>query len=162
MLLDLPCTLFSMTTAGQPLFASIAQHLRFNPAMEALADQVVAGIMHAAADIPVSTGSRDAGSFEGFNGLHLRIEKDAADWTNILGGVEAFWNLYKAQMVAAGFEGSRLPLYVASGLLSYNTSSSQLEDLQKRYVHNHAPPVLKWCELLKEKIRNGNEAKVQT
>jgi hypothetical protein len=133
MLLDLPCTLFSITTADQPLFASIAQHLRFNPAMEALADQVVAGMVRAAVGAgPPGSSSSSSSDFEGFNGLHLRMEKDATDWSNILGGIEAYWNLYKAQMVAAGFKGSRLPLYVASGLLSYNTSRSQLEDLQRR------------------------------
>ena len=30
-----------------------------------------------------------------FNGVHLRMEKDAADWATIMGGPERYWARYK-------------------------------------------------------------------
>jgi hypothetical protein len=68
-----------------------------------------------------------------FNGIHLRIERDAADWTSIMGGHEAFWALYLRAAAAAGL-GRRLPLYIASGILSYRDVDHQLEDVQRRYA----------------------------
>ena len=50
----------------------VARTLFFAPLLTGLADQVVAG-MKAAGAAP-------------FNSLHLRIEKDAKDWSTIMGG----------------------------------------------------------------------------
>jgi hypothetical protein len=57
-----------------------------------------------------------------FNGVHLRIEADARDWEEILGGRAALWGGYLAAARAAGFD-ARTPLYVASGLLTYGASA---------------------------------------
>ena len=50
----------------------VARTLFFAPLLTGMADQIVAG-MTAAAVAP-------------FNSLHLRIEKDAKDWSTIMGG----------------------------------------------------------------------------
>ena len=50
----------------------VARTLSFAPLLTGLADQIVAG-MKAAGMAP-------------FNSLHLRIEKDAKDWSTIMGG----------------------------------------------------------------------------
>ena len=50
----------------------VARTLFFAPLLTGLADQIVAG-MTAAGMAP-------------FNSLHLRIEKDAKDWSTIMGG----------------------------------------------------------------------------
>ena len=53
-----------------------------------------------------------------FNGAHLRMEKDAKDWVDVVGGAETYWARYKATMRKAGFATEKpLPLYIASGLL---------------------------------------------
>jgi hypothetical protein len=67
-----------------------------------------------------------------FNGIHLRIERDAADWTSIMGGHEAFWRLYLEAAAAAGL-GPGVPLYIASGILSYSDADNQLQDVQRRW-----------------------------
>jgi hypothetical protein len=54
--------------------------------------------------------------FTGFNGVHLRMEKDASDWTMLMGGRARLWQRYKQSMRMAGFD-DQTPLYVASGLL---------------------------------------------
>lgn len=51
-----------------------------------------------------------------FNGVHMRMEKDAADWAIIMGGRQRLWQLYKEAMTRAGLDPGT-PLYIASGLL---------------------------------------------
>ncbi|EFN52272.1 hypothetical protein CHLNCDRAFT_139199 [Chlorella variabilis] len=73
LLLELPCTFFSLHTASiLPVVSQVASTLHFNPALEYLADRVVAYMTR--------DGRRT------FNGAHLRVEKDAMEWISILGG----------------------------------------------------------------------------
>lgn len=51
----------------------MAHSLVFAPAMRALADRVIAAMAAAAPE---------------YNAVHLRIEKDARDWSQIMGGPE--------------------------------------------------------------------------
>ncbi len=51
-----------------------ARSLRLPPGIVALGDKVVNGIAQA------NAGERD------FNGIHLRLESDSRDWSEILGG----------------------------------------------------------------------------
>lgn len=51
----------------------VARSLEFAPAIERMADRIVDKI---------------AKSAHGFNAVHLRIEKDARDWSQIMGGPE--------------------------------------------------------------------------
>lgn len=69
---------------------------------QALAEKVVQGIVRQGKPV--------------FNGVHMRMEKDAADWAIIMGGRDRLWQLYKKSMSRAGLDPST-PLYVASGLL---------------------------------------------
>jgi hypothetical protein len=69
---------------------------------QALAEKVVKGIVHHGKPV--------------FNGVHMRMEKDAVDWAIIMGGRDRLWQLYKESMSRAGLDPST-PLYVASGLL---------------------------------------------
>lgn len=46
------------------------------PAMRALADRVMAGI----------SGGAGSGARKEYNAVHLRLEKDARDWSAIMGG----------------------------------------------------------------------------
>jgi hypothetical protein len=82
--------------------------------LQALADKVMKGI-------DKQEGSSD------FNGVHLRMEPDAADWSMILGGKEHYWETYLQAMVDARFS-KDTPLYVASGLL---TGISDINDKSK-------------------------------
>ncbi|RMZ53967.1 hypothetical protein APUTEX25_002544 [Auxenochlorella protothecoides] len=108
LVLDLPCTFFALRTARIPALATrVAALLPFNAALEALAARTVAAM--AAAGVPA------------FNGVHLRVEKDAGDWTIIMGGVGRMWHLYTQTMRRAGLD-ARTPLYVATGLLTYGAS----------------------------------------
>jgi hypothetical protein len=72
--------------------------------LQALADKVMKGIAK-------QEGSSD------FNGVHLRMEPDAADWSMILGGEEQYRETYLQAMADARFS-EDTPLYVASGLLT--------------------------------------------
>ena len=50
----------------------VARMLFFNPLLTRLADEIVAGMA--------------AAGVKAYNSLHLRIEKDARDWSAIMGG----------------------------------------------------------------------------
>lgn len=50
----------------------VAKSLRFSPEIAAMADRIVEAVTEGGA-VP-------------FNGVHLRIEKDARDWAAIMGG----------------------------------------------------------------------------
>lgn len=107
--LDMPCTFFAARTArALPLATQVARALPFSREVEALATRTVAALAvrgHVA-----------------FNGVHLRIEKDAGDWSIIMGGAGRIWHIYCETMRKAGINAT-LPLYVATGLLSYGATS---------------------------------------
>jgi hypothetical protein len=106
------------------------------PVLQALADKVVTKI------------AEENGSGE-FNGVHLRMERDAMDWAMILGGRNRYWALYRSSMSMAHFS-KDTPLFVASGLLKGSTNINALDDaaegeswsvkqmkqLAKEIVHN--------------------------
>jgi hypothetical protein len=81
--------------------------------LQALADKVVAGI------------AGESGSSE-FNGVHLRMERDAMDWAMILGGRNRYWALYRSSMSMAHFS-KNTPLFVASGLLKGSTNINAVD-----------------------------------
>ena len=89
----------------------MARSLQFAPELHALADRVVEG---------VTEGGRHP-----FNGVHLRIEKDACDWAAIMGGQQVVWQGYISTMREVGFN-STTRIYVASGMLSYGASGGRL------------------------------------
>jgi len=116
--LSLPCTFFSiMTVTCIGDAEGIASILRFNSTVEKIADDVVARI-------------RGAHQNASFNGLHLRMEKDAVDWLNMYGGSDAFMQEYISAMQRAGLN-KHHDLYIASGLLSY-ASKQELEQLNSQ------------------------------
>ena len=61
-----------------PVVTDVARSLTFAPAVRALAERVVASISAAGAG---GTAVRRE-----FNAAHLRLEKDARDWSAIMGG----------------------------------------------------------------------------
>lgn len=65
-----------------PVVSQVASTLQFNPSLEYLADRVASYITR--------NGRRR------FNGAHLRVEKDAAEWFIILGGPEVRLALLRA------------------------------------------------------------------
>lgn len=60
------------------MVTDVARSLTFAPAVRALADRVVAGISAA--------GGGGGAVRREFNAAHLRLEKDARDWSAIMGG----------------------------------------------------------------------------
>ena len=66
-----------------------------------------------------------------FNGVHLRIEKDAGEWARILGGRAVVQRRYRAAMRRAQFD-ARTPLYVASALLTYEGGVEDLKTARRR------------------------------
>jgi hypothetical protein len=79
MLADLPCNLFSVildSPGADRVIESVARSLAFAPSLERLADKVRAGLG------------------EAYNGLHLRLEKDAKDWATLSGGMKSLEYLY--------------------------------------------------------------------
>ena len=59
---------------------------RFNPHLQSLARKVAAAIR------------QQEGEHGTFNGVHLRIEEDATDWINVLGGRHKYWDLYQIEV----------------------------------------------------------------
>ncbi|CAL8465889.1 g5425 [Coccomyxa elongata] len=103
-ILDLPCTFFMLRTRRIiPIVSQIATSLDFSPFVKSLARQVLS--------MMAIKGAKK------FNGVHLRIESDARDWAVIMGGEGAIWDLYR-KAVQKTFDAGT-PLYVASGLLTY-------------------------------------------
>lgn len=111
-LLDLPCTLFSLKFSDLQPAATVARHLKFSSKIEAIAEMVLQGVTR-------------HGSVA-FNGLHLRIEEDATDWQAIFGGNGQYWHLYLEQCKRAGFS-PHMPIYVATGVVSYQGKSKMAE-----------------------------------
>lgn len=75
------CTEDSTQTCARsslPVVTDVARSLTFAPAVRALAEHVIAGI---------SAGGAGGGAARReFNAAHLRLEKDARDWSAIMGG----------------------------------------------------------------------------
>ncbi|KAI7838016.1 hypothetical protein COHA_008197 [Chlorella ohadii] len=106
--LDLPCSFFSLRSLSNlPMVTEVARSLAFAPRLHAMADRVVAALT-------------DGGRLP-FNGVHLRVEKDARDWASIMGGTQVVWSGYLKTMRAVGFNSSTR-LYAASGMLTYGAS----------------------------------------
>lgn len=54
----------------------VARSLTFAPAVRVLADRVIASM----------SGSAGSGMYKEYNAVHLRLEKDARDWSVMMGG----------------------------------------------------------------------------
>lgn len=107
--LDLPCSFFMLRTLSDlRLVSRVARSLTFAPRLHELADRIVDGLT--------------AGGTRAFNGVHLRIEKDARDWAMIMGGSQVVWHSYVRTMDALGLNATT-PLYAASGMLTYGAST---------------------------------------
>lgn len=78
-----------------PVVTEVARSLAFSPRLHALADRVVEGVT-------------DGGRLP-FNGVHLRVEKDARDWASIMGGQQVGGD------AAGGAAGRRWVLQQAGG-----------------------------------------------
>lgn len=71
--------------------------------------------------------------------MHLRIEKDAGAWAQILGGRHIVEARYRAAMREAGFSGNTV-LYIASALLTYKGGPAELKQVQLPAVTDtHTP-----------------------
>lgn len=107
--LDLPCSFYSLRTLSNlRVVTEVAKSLEFSPQMHALAQRVIEGM--------TESGLHD------YNGVHLRIEKDARDWALIMGGQQVVWHGYIKTMTSVGMDSSTR-LYVASGMLTYGAST---------------------------------------
>ncbi|EFN51509.1 hypothetical protein CHLNCDRAFT_140196 [Chlorella variabilis] len=121
--LDMPCSFFSLRSLSNlPVVTEVAKSLVFAPELLAMADRIVDAMTE--------------GSAQPFNGLHLRIEKDARDWATIMGGQQAsclrvVWKGYISTMRSVGFN-STTRIYVASGMLTYGASVEM--DRTKNYL----------------------------
>ena len=101
---DLPVTLFMLKNSNNlDLVSKVASKIYFAPAVHQLADKVLDGIAKLAPD---------------FNGAHLRVEADAMDWAQSMGGVDVYWGEFLKAMRTGGFDQSS-PVYIATGLLTY-------------------------------------------
>eukprot|EP00887_Chlorella_sp_A99_P002549 scaffold6.g2549.t1 len=108
LVLDLPCSFFMLRSLSSlRVVTEVAKSLHFAPPLLALADRIVEG-MTAGGQLP-------------YNGVHLRIEKDARDWAMIMGGQQVVWHGYIKTMRQVGFDNATR-LYVASGMLTYGAS----------------------------------------
>lgn len=92
-----------------PVVSEVAKSLLFAPELHALAKRIV--------DVLTEGGTQP------FNGLHLRVEKDARDWATIMGGQQVVWSGYISTMRGVGFN-STTRIYVASGMLTYGASGA--------------------------------------
>lgn len=144
----------------------VARALRFAPALEALADTVIAGILATgvagclqmqlmylqllpcctlqlaaccAARCPLRCAQTRTAGVRAFNGLHLRIERDAADWTRIMGGHEAFWGRYLEAAAGAQLDWST-PLYLATVSSAVEGSMRQQSRLRTAPSSTNPPP----------------------
>lgn len=87
----------------------------------------------------VIRGMRGAG-ITSYNGAHLRLERDAADWARALGGMDKYLASYKKAFSAAGFS-KQTDLYVASGLLSYGAGDDMKRTLAFLAPHSKSVQV---------------------
>lgn len=100
--LDTP---FVMLASGPvSIVHPVLNNMPFAPYLQKLAKKAVDNLER-------QTGSRS------FNGLHLRVEKDAVVLYERMGGQEAVWAMYDEGLQRIGINRSE-PLYVASGVLT--------------------------------------------
>lgn len=126
LILDLPCTFFSTQTEDiLPLTAVIAETMEFPPNLIKLADKIREVMTH-------------HGKIS-YNGVHLRVEKDATDWMLIMGGPGAVWHKYVRLMGDMGMNQSQA-LYVASGLASAKDETNW--ELAQGLLLQHASHIL--------------------
>lgn len=112
--LDLPCPFLAISTLTCLEEAqSAAVSLKFNRHLVELAHKVIDGMR--------------AKSIFNYTGAHLRLEKDAKDWAQVLGGMDKYMQMYAQCFAVMNYDISQ-PMYVASGLLSYN-ASKEMEEL---------------------------------
>ncbi|KAL0049810.1 hypothetical protein WJX82_010329 [Trebouxia sp. C0006] len=106
--LDMPCTFFMLRSLSNlRVVTEVARSLEFSDQVANLADRVIHGM---------TMGGKNE-----YNAVHLRIEKDARDWSQIMGGEQVVWRGYVQSMLQASFT-SDLVLYAASGLLTYGAN----------------------------------------
>lgn len=117
LMLVLPCMLFGLRSLDSPLMTEIARNLHFAPHLVDIADKIITGMKK-------KTGSSS------FNGLHLRLEADAAAWIRLVGGEEFFWETHFEAMTNATFT-TEQPLYVASGIFDDVISDSNQRWVEK-------------------------------
>jgi hypothetical protein len=91
-LVDLPCTFFSIQTKLLPAASIVARHFVFSQRISSLAGLVIERIWLDSGGPSRGVGGPLAGNV--YNGIHLRMEADAADWATILGGPQALLQLY--------------------------------------------------------------------
>ncbi len=89
-----------------------------------------------------------------YNGVHLRIEKDAGEWARILGGLEVVRRRYREAMREARFD-RNTPLYVASALLTYEGGVEELREVRAR-----SPKLRRLSDLCCRASRNKTHALV--
>lgn len=89
-----------------------------------------------------------------YNGVHLRIEKDAGEWARILGGLEVVRRRYREAMREARFD-RNTPLYVASALLTYEGGVEELREVRAR-----SPKLRRLSALCCRASRNNTHAPI--
>ena len=129
---DLQLPLYSLTIKGLPQARAALRQLDFAPSLRALADKVVQRMVQ---------GGHIA-SERAFNGLHLRAEKDMTQAHDMAGGLKAFLAGTYSTCKEAGLNTS-VPLYVASGLLSYESKDSKAwKGVESELLRSYASKVL--------------------
>ena len=83
-----PCA----TCSALPIVSEVAMSLSFAARLQTMADRIIDTIS-------------DHGATP-FNGVHLRVEKDARDWATIMGGTHNIWKGYMTTMHALEFNSS--------------------------------------------------------
>eukprot|EP01024_Parvocaulis_polyphysoides_P030102 TRINITY_DN2734_c2_g1_i1.p1 TRINITY_DN2734_c2_g1~~TRINITY_DN2734_c2_g1_i1.p1 ORF type:complete len:550 (-),score=34.20 TRINITY_DN2734_c2_g1_i1:2-1651(-) len=105
---DLPCTFFALRTpTALPLVSEVVNSLKFSPRIRNLADQLIQKLR------------KEWGQF---NGVHLRVERDAEDWMTAVGGWSRYIDYYLYTMINVGFS-ERNGLFLATGLLTYGDTA---------------------------------------
>jgi hypothetical protein len=87
--LDMPCTLYSLRTKQLPTASIIARNLQFNPVLQQYADRIVKAMW-----LEVAGPARGLGKGSIFNGVHLRLEADSQEWLTQLGGEDKLLQAY--------------------------------------------------------------------
>lgn len=106
--IDLPCTFFSLRSVSSlRIVSEVARSLEFPKLLHAMAQRIIDGM--------TQHGTHS------YNGVHLRVEKDAKDWAMIMGGPQIVWLGYIKTMRETHFNATER-IYVASGLMTYGAS----------------------------------------
>lgn len=100
----------------------------------------------------VIKGIHESEGVDGYNGVHLRMERDAMDWAIIMGGRDRYWKLYRSSMAMARFSKDS-PLFVASGLLK---GSRNINTENGAVTSGADPQAVNQMQKLAEEIVNAN------